>query len=315
MVSLNASFAQWGNSMGTLNRATDLPDLGARNEIVADNIRAAQVIYSAAMLEELKVFQVVDRLTQLFQLGLLTVNRRATGSSLYKYFKEAPLRLNETDRRNLYARTIGAPGGVEGAVVNRDFNDLWLRFVSRVSLLNRQRELEAAIADANELAVRRAARELSQNLSLHGWGMALFAAVDIQKQIAFAVKLLSDPEITSAYGTNDMWQVVDQVATMYLGGAANTNRYRTMAVTGATVISWLAANTAKLQNKNTRLPLIKIRKSASARRRQSELLKMGTKPTDSELLHACEQWLSVSGLSDEQIDVHRAQRSSATSPK
>lgn len=300
--------------MGIQNRAIDLPDLGARNEIVADNIRAAQVIYTAAMLEELKVFQVVDRLTQLFQLGLLTVNRRATGGSLYKYFKEAPLRLNETDRRNLYARTLGTPGGVDGAVVNREFNDLWLRFVSRVALLNRQRELETA-ADANELALRRAARELAQNLSLHGWGMALFAAVDIQKQIAFAVKLLSDPEITSAYGTHDMWQVVDQVATMDLGGAANTTRYRTMAVTGATIISWLAANTAKLQNRNIRLPLIKIRKSASARRRQNELLKIATKPTEEDLLNACEQWLQVSGLSDEQINVHSAQRSSATSPK
>jgi hypothetical protein len=299
--------------MGIQNRATDLPDLGARNEIVADNIRAAQVIYSAAMLEELKVFQVVDRLTQLFQLGLLTVNRRAMGGSLYKYFKEAPLRLNETDRHNLYARTIGAPGGVEGAVVNREFNDLWLRFLSRVALLNRQRELEPVIADANELALRRAARELAQNLSLHGWGMALFAAVDLQKQIAFALKLLSDPEITSAYGTHDMWQVVDQVATIYLGGAPNTNRYRTMAATGATIISWLATNTAKLQNKNNRLPLIKIRKSA--RPRQSELLKIATKPTDADLSNACEQWLSVSGLSDEQIYVLSAQRSSATSPK
>jgi len=48
--------------MGNQTRVNDLPDLGARNEIVADNIRATQVLYTAAMLEELKVFQVVDRL-------------------------------------------------------------------------------------------------------------------------------------------------------------------------------------------------------------------------------------------------------------
>src|SRR5215813_3376578 len=123
--------------MRNQNKASDLPDLGARNAIIADNIRAVQVAYSAAMLEELKVFQVVDRLTQLFQFGLLTINRRTTGSNLYKYFKEAPLRLSELDRRNLYARTIGAPGGSDGAVVNRDFNDLWLRFISRVAAPNR----------------------------------------------------------------------------------------------------------------------------------------------------------------------------------
>lgn len=291
--------------MGNQTRVNDLPDLGARNEIVADNIRATQVLYTAAMLEELKVFQVVDRLTQLFQHGLLTVNRRSTGSSLYKYFKEAPLRLTETERRNLYSSVVGLPGGVEGVVVNREFNDLWLRFVSRVATLNRQNEVETSDIDNidnKELALRRAARELAQNLSLHGAGMALYAAVDLQQQIVFFVKLLSDPEITAAYGTRDMWQVVDQVATIDLGGAANTHSYRTMATAGATIISWLAAHIAKLHNKNTRYPLVKIGKSVATRSRQGEPLKVATRPTDADLVNACEQWLSVSGLSDEQID-------------
>lgn len=288
--------------MGNQTRVNDLPDLGARNEIVADNIRATQVLYTAAMLEELKVFQVVDRLTQLFQHGLLTVNRRSTGSSLYKYFKEAPLRLTETERRNLYSSVVGLPGGVEGVVVNREFVDLWLRFVSRVATLNRQNEVETSDIDNMELALRRAARELAQNLSLHGAGMALYAAVDLQQQIVFFVKLLSDPEITAAYGTRDMWQVVDQVATIDLGGAANTHSYRTMATAGATIISWLAAHIAKLHNKNTRYPLVKIGKSVATRSRQGEPLKVATRPTDADLVNACEQWLSVSGLSDEQID-------------
>ena len=155
--------------MGNQTRVNDLPDLGARNEIVADNIRATQVLYTAAMLEELKVFQVVDRLTQLFQHGLLTVIRRSTG----------------------------------------------------------------------------------------------------------------------------------------------THRYRTMATAGATIISWLAAHIAKLHNKNTRYPLVKIGKSVATRSRQGEPLKVATRPTDADLVNACEQWLSVSGLSDEQIDSFAEPRSEA----
>lgn len=300
--------------MRNQNRASELPDLGARNAIVADNVRAAQVIYSAAMLEELKLFQVVDRLTQLFQLGLLTVNRRSTGSNLYKYFKEAPLRLSESDRRNLYARTIGATGGSDGVVVNRDFNDLWLRFIGRVAALNRQSEtkVDTVIAEANELALRRSARELAQNLSLHGAGITLYAAVDLQKQIGFATKLLSDPEVTSAYGARDMWQVVDQVARIDLGGSANNHRYRTMAITGATIISWLAANIAKLQNNNARIPLIKIRR-LEATRSQNEIGKIAAKPGGADLVNACEQWLAVSGLSEEQVSSFSAPRSAATS--
>ena len=51
-------------------KTADLPDLQDQgnhaHEIVADNIRAVQAIYSAALLEELKAFQVVDRLVELF---------------------------------------------------------------------------------------------------------------------------------------------------------------------------------------------------------------------------------------------------------
>src|SRR6185503_8573297 len=300
--------------MRNQNKASELPDLGARNVIVADNMRAAQVIYSAAMLEELKVFQVVDRLTQLFQLGLLTVNRRSTGNNLYKYFKEAPLRLSESDRRNLYARTIGVFGGSDGVVVNREFNDLWLRFIARVAALNRQGEikLETVIAEANDLALRRAARELAQNLSLHAAGITLYAAVDLQKQIGFAAKLLSDPEITSAYGARDMWQVVDQVATIDLGGSANNHRYRTMAIAGAKLISWLEARVATLQTDIGRFPLIRIGGSPEKRPPRNELTKIAAKPRGTDLVNSCEQWLAVSGLTDEQISLFSTPRSSAT---
>src|SRR4030095_9738068 len=100
----------------------------------------------------------------------------------------------------------------------------------------------------------------------------------------------------------DMWQVVDQVATIDLGGAANTHSYRTMATAGATIISWLAANTAKLHNKNTRFPLIKIRKSVATRPRQSERLKVATRPNDGDLVNASEKWLAVSGFSHGQLE-------------
>jgi len=292
--------------MRSQNRTSDLPDLGGRNEIVPDNLRAIQTIYTAAMLEGLKLFQVVDRLSQLFQLGLLSVNRRGAGGSLYKYWKEASVRMTESDRRNLYASTLGLPGGVEGVAVNREFNDLWARFLARVAILGRQ----PAIPETDEL--RRSATDLARNLSLYGGGVALFAAVDLQKQITFSTKLLSEPEIESAYGARDMWQVIDQVATVDLGGAVNVNRYRTMAATGATIISWLAGNAGKLQSKSIRLPFIKIRKAGSRLVSPNEKLRPMAKPADNDLLRACEQWLLVNGVSDEQIDGHSQPRSGET---
>lgn len=292
--------------MRNQNRTIDLPDLGGKNEIVSDNVRAIQVIYTAAMLEDLKLFQVVDRLAQLFQHGLLPLNRRGAASGLYKYWKETSARMTETDRRNLYASTLGLAGGVDGVAVNREFIDLWMRFVARVAVLGRQ----PVIPETDELALRRSATELARNLSLHGGGVALFAAVDLQKQIAFSIKLLSEPEIKSAYGARDMWQVVDQVATIDLGGPVNINRHRVMSAAGATIISWLAGNARKLQSKSIRVPLLKIKKAQSGRVAANDQLGRTQKPGDNDLLIACEQWLSVNGVSDEQIDSHAQPRGS-----
>ena len=109
-----------------------------------------------------------------------------------------------------------------------------------------------------------------------------------------------------------MWQVVDQVATIDLGGSANNHRYRTMAIAGANIISWLAANVAKLQTDNGRFPLIRIGGSPAKRPAQNELTKIAAKPRGTDLVNSCEQWLAVSGLTDEQISLFSTPRSSAT---
>src|SRR6185369_13912888 len=93
----------------------DLPNLDdeetSENEIVGDNIRALQPAYFSAMFEELKVFQVVDKLVELFQNGVLPIGRGAAGNNLFKYWKDTATRISETERRNFYTRSLGIPGG------------------------------------------------------------------------------------------------------------------------------------------------------------------------------------------------------------
>jgi hypothetical protein len=60
----------------------ELPDWDTTTtgqDIVADNIRALEPAYFAAMLEEMKVFQVADKLVELFQSGLLPIGHRRAG--------------------------------------------------------------------------------------------------------------------------------------------------------------------------------------------------------------------------------------------
>ena len=62
----------------------ELPDLESQTdvEIVKENLHAAQAIYFAYQLEEMRLFQVVERIVELFQQGLLPIGRGSAGQQL-----------------------------------------------------------------------------------------------------------------------------------------------------------------------------------------------------------------------------------------
>ena len=283
----------------------DLPDLEEiyDQNIVAENVRAMGPMIVSAMFEELKVFQVVDRIVEQFQQGMLPIGPGNAGKMLYRYWRETPNRISEQERRNFASITLGIPGGDPGAMVNREFNDLWLRFVSTVSSFVRQSEVDQLLRSGTPSAIshqalRKAARDLSANLSLHGYGMAHYAAREVQAQVSFMINLLQDPEILGSYGARDMWQVVDQVATYELGGAKTSSRYRTLATCGTIITAWLANNTAKI-NRATGplLDMDQVRNPDVAPNHRAT-----RNPSDYDLVNACELWLADTATSDSQIE-------------
>ncbi len=285
-----------------------LPDLENQvdTEIIADNLRAMQAMYFASVLEDGKFFQVMDRVLEQFNLGVLPLGKGTAGDKLYKYYKRNFDRFTEIERRNLYARAFGTPGGeAMQENPNRQFNDLWYRFISSVSEFRRQLKVDSLLraptaVTLSQEQLRKSARDLGANLSLYGYGVAYFAATELQQQIRDIIDILGDEEIRSAYGARDIWQVIDQVATLDLGGARNSVRYRTMANSGAIIIRWLAEN-ANLIGRAGRGDLFS----------QSDLLGSsgGTeatqplvKPTNRDLIDACDQYLAVTGTPDTRIE-------------
>jgi hypothetical protein len=198
-----------------------LPDLEDTSsaEIHSENLIAVQGLYFAAMLEEMGLFHAVDQLAELFLKGQLPLARGNAGQNLYRYWKHGNERLSVQQRRNLYTRTFGFPGGEDGVTPNREFNDLWTRFI-------------AAVAESSD--PHQAGLDLAQNLSQHGFGIAHFASMDLQAQIREMMAILSDPEIGTAFGARSLWAVVE------LLGGKQTARYRNMATSGSTIIGWLA---------------------------------------------------------------------------
>lgn len=170
-----------------------------------------------------------------------------------------------------------AQGSVDEAMPNREFNDLWFRFLSAVSLYGRElKSTERRMVSKEQ--VFKSARDLAVNLSLHGYGMAHFAAVELQSLIKSIKDTLSFPDVLAAYGVRDVWQLVERVSNMYLGGAVNGVRQRTMAQSGAKVVQWLADSSPVL--------IGPIR----------DLL------IDDTLISHVERWLSVTGTPDQAVE-------------
>ncbi|WP_298688365.1 hypothetical protein [uncultured Sphingomonas sp.] len=291
---------------GSIEIGIDLPDLEtvSDEEIVADNIRLMGPVICSAMLDELKAFQVVDKLLESAQNGTLPIGKGNAGKLLYKRWKESPNRISETERRDLYAMTMGQPGGNPAIQGNTDFNDLWLRFVSSVSQFVRQQDVDKLLRAALPSAVgaqqmRKAARDLATNLSLHGYGMTYYAALELQGEVKSMIQLLGDPEIRASYGARDMWQVIDQIATTELGGARTSTRYRTLATCGAIITAWLANNIAKIMRPTG--PLIDMMDVRSPVPRTAGTKATST-PTDYDLVNACELWLADTAVSETRID-------------
>lgn len=285
-----------------------LPDLeeAVDIEIVTENLHAVQAIYFAYQLEEMRLFQVVERIVELFRQGLLPLGRGSVGDYLFNYYKKASERITEGERRDLYMRVFGSPGGNPASEPNRDFNELWLRFISAVSTFARQLTVERMLRNSIPMAVsqeqvRKAGRDLGANLSRNGYGIAYFAATELQQSILEFRDVLQNQELRNAFGARDMWQVIDQVNVNYLGGARNTHRYRTQSRAGAVIIRWIANNVQRLSN--VAGPVIQVEQIVNPQLRAANGGNNPTvDPSDWDLVNACEQWLAVGGVQDQSIE-------------
>jgi hypothetical protein len=284
----------------------NLPDLEATTafEVVADHCKLMGSFIFASAFEELKAFQVVDKLIEMSQRGELPLIRGTAGTQLYSYWRDAPNRMREDERQTFYAMTLGLPTGQPGVAVNSDFQDLWLRFVSSVSSLVRESRVDQLLRSAlpaaiNQQQVKKAARDLAVNMSSRGYGMVFYAAADLQKQINEMITLLQDPELRAAFGARDMWGVIDQVAQTELGGARNSSKYRMLATSGAIITSWMAKNVDRLRDPT--LPMVDLREVENLPSRASGQTAVSD-PTDYDLVNACEMWLADSAMGEDRVE-------------
>jgi hypothetical protein len=236
--------------MKTLN----LPDLQSKVavSIVRDNVLAAGAIYSAHLLEEARVFQVVDRIVELFAQGLLPLGRGRAADALHRYWRGGE-RLSEAERRELYSRVLGSPGG--RAQTGRDFPALWIRFIDSVLAYAQKNEAAGLVQppSASNAGVRQAARGLAANASANGGGVAKNAARRLVAQAQQMFEILGDRGLQKAFGARNTWQLVERVS-RDLGGVRNVARYRKQAEAARQIFDWLADHaTGRVTNNDAQI--------------------------------------------------------------
>ncbi len=276
-------------------------ETGANLEIVSANLRALETIYFTAMLEEARLFDVVERLGDMFTRGGLPLGPGRAGAMLYHYWKGSHSRLTKGQRQNVYARAFGLPGGNAEVMPNREFDDLWVRFVSIVGMYSAElQSLPPGERSVSAEEVLVSGRNLAVNLSAHGHGLAWFAAKDFKTEIQQVLELLADAELQKAYGAKDPWQIIRNVAAVELGARPNVPRAHTRAESGVIIIRWLANRRARLLRPRS-ANILRHEDICEGRTAGSQNKKASVYPTDSDLVTACEQWLGVTGTEEAEL--------------
>jgi hypothetical protein len=258
--------------------------------IVPDNVRAVGILHFSAMLDAMLLYDVVERLVALAFEGRLPVHRREGVDQIDRYIRGASERMSAAERRDLYARTLGVPGGRQGIEPNREFGDLWMRFVAAVSAFAHQPHARETPAIGQD-DVRIRAKALALNVSAHGEGLAGFAR-SVASEISQSLDLLRFTEFQEAFGVSDIWRLVERVAAQELGASPPVARHKAMAEHGRRIFAWLATRPRRLWTRGG--DALDVAVLTSQRRSASP----ATRPTDYDLVEACEQWLAVVGIGD-----------------
>jgi hypothetical protein len=310
----------------------DLPPLtgndGSDTEIEPENIKAVGMIYAAYELEDMRLFNVVDRITELFQNGQLPIGFDAGGRAIDDYLWNAEDRMNEAARRMVYSRVLGVKGGDVSKEVqpNTQFQGLFIRFLSSLAEYDRQQRVADIVQSNRPLNltseyVRKAGRDLAANLSLYGWGGTHFAARRLRQHIDQALDMLKQPSVQKAYGVTNIYGVIERVASSEFNTVPNIVKNRTMAEAGKAIIDIVAKHADKWGRTGT-APLFS--EQTIGFNNPNPINPDGgvfnPVPPDipdqdrDTLLRQTQYWLAVNGIKDEQVDKYSEPEIAAYAP-
>ncbi|HSO39928.1 MAG TPA: hypothetical protein VLT33_45690, partial [Labilithrix sp.] len=283
-----------------------LPELDATTDgdLLPQNMMAAGRLYGGFEFERLRLIPVIDRVAELWRAGVVPIGNDSGGQLLNEYFWAREQRLTEGARGLIFGRLFGVTGTEtsKDSQPNKGFEALLRRFLTNVAQLRRLQDQQVVISNPGESKtlmsenVRKTGRELATNLSLYGWGSAYFDASRIDAHIALAYKIADDAQVQQAFAATTPWQVVERVSQQEFGVTPNIVKHHTMAMAGRRIIEILAQNPSALTS------------------RLGEFQDLLGVELWNELSRLALGWLSVNGVTSEQLVSYAAPVDAIASP-
>jgi hypothetical protein len=311
-----------GYGAGTSTQGSfELPPLtggttgGGDDEIIPDHIRGVAMLYAAYQLDVMGLIKVVDRNVEIFMNGQLPVSNDMGGNALNAYYWDTVNRMSESARWMQYGRVLGAKGADVSKEVqpNSPFDNLFLSFLSALAEYNRQQSAANLLGNSRALSltaenVRKKGRDLAANCTLYGYGYTQFAAKKLQYHIQTSLNILRLPDVTSAWGVQSAWQVVERVSSQEFKATPNIVKYRTMAESGKKILDLVASNSSAWSAISNN-PLF-----------NPDPVNTPNAPCDispddqSQLMRHTEYWLAVNGVKDQDVVQSSQPSDTAVSP-
>ena len=221
--------------------------------VVAENVRAAAVLYRAACLDEMKLFDVADRVASAFREGSLPLRSAGARAKLDAYVSGRNHRLSKEERAEMVAFVSDLVQPVfENAVVDmlaqmKTYAELVASVAQSVDEFTNDNVTPNAERDKLAEDSRKASHALALSMSNRGYGAAQLAASRLAAEMRNALALLADPEVQGAFGARSMHELVAKQAGI---SPADVARLERRADGGARLIVVLADNAPLLNDKS-----------------------------------------------------------------
>lgn len=222
--------------------------------VVGRNVQVAAVLYRAAILDEMKLFDAAERAAKALRAGTPATRGEAARAKLAAVEAKHPERLSKAERAELVA-FVTSPVQLD---FERGATDVAKQMKVYAALVDAVAKSASDFADENttpneqrdRLAddTRSAAYDLAITMSNHGYGAAHFAAQDLSETIRDYLALLSDAEVQGAFGTRSMH---DLIAKLTGTPEADVTRLALRADAGSRLIASLANDVSLLDKART----------------------------------------------------------------